>query len=70
MGLKVELRRGDLRKQELGRHGLGGMVGFRISIVEWRDFVKAGLLSVKAGLLSVPEQLSVEGLACNDLQFC
>lgn len=63
MDLKVELRRGDLRKQELGRHGLGVMVGFRISIVEWRDFVKAGLLSV-------PEQLPVEGLACNDLQFC
>lgn len=41
MGLKVELRRGDLRKQELGRHGLGVMVGFRISIVEWRDFVKS-----------------------------
>lgn len=63
MGLKVELRRGDLRKQELGRHGLWVMVGFRASIVEWREFVEAGLLSV-------PEQLPVEGLACNDLQFC
>lgn len=63
MGLKVELRRGGLRKQELCRHGLGVMVGFIVSIVEWRDFVKAGLLSV-------PEQLPVEGLACNDLQFC